>query len=132
MIIAGIGFKKDVSSEDVLLAIEKAFTYYAQDIKHLAALATSAEKACETALQKSAEILKVPLLTASREDMLSIASHCFTHSSHSLKQTGLPSLSEAAALFCAGHNARLLGARIIHHHITCALAFMAAPNGDLS
>jgi hypothetical protein len=56
-------------------------------------------------------------------DQLRAAAHlCVTHSEHSMKQYGIPSVAEAAALAGAGTGARLLVPRFVGRNATASVA----------
>jgi cobalt-precorrin 5A hydrolase len=56
-------------------------------------------------------------------DQLRAAAHlCVTHSEHSMKQYGIPSVAEAAALAGAGAGARLLIRRFVGRNTTASVA----------
>ena len=122
MIAAGLGYRNICTEEDILAALDKACRDYAVKRECLGMLVTSRIKKTDHAILNAAETLKVPLLFVSYEDLQTVSDRILTHSAISMKVTGSPCLSEAAALVAAGKHSRLLGARIIHHNVTCAIA----------
>ena len=64
----------------------------------------------------------VKLVFVPQADLEAAASRILTHSERVLAATGVPSLSEAAALAAAGPGARLLAPRVAVGPATCALA----------
>jgi Cobalamin synthesis G C-terminus len=71
----------------------------------------------DAALLRNLELVLLPL------DRLRAVSHlCVTHSKKSMKQYGIPSVAEAAALAAAGAGARLLLPRICGRRTTASVA----------
>jgi len=59
-------------------------------------------------------------------DRLRAAAHlCVTHSEKSMKQYGIPSVAEAAALAAAGAGARLLLPRFCGRNTTASVAILS-------
>lgn len=122
MIVAGIGSRKGASEREVLEAINAALATQHLDLAALSALATGGVKRAEKAISDAAQRLGLPLHIVEDGALQSTADRCLTVSERSLAWSGSPSLSEAAALATAGDGARLLGARLVHGSVTCALA----------
>lgn len=122
MIVAGIGSRKGTSEREVLEAINAALAAQSLDPSALSALATGGVKRAEKAIGDAAQRLGLPLHVIEDAALQSTADRCLTVSERSLAWSGAPSLSEAAALAAAGDGARLLGPRLVHGSVTCALA----------
>ncbi|MEX0809922.1 MAG: cobalamin biosynthesis protein [Dongiaceae bacterium] len=122
MRIAGIGCRTGVGVADVLAAIDAALDRHALGRDALAGVATIPQKASEPALTGAAELLRLPLLIATADDLRRVDGKVVTRSGASLAAAGLGSASEAAALAVAGKEARLLGPRIAVGAVTCAIA----------
>ena len=119
--IAGIGCRRGVTAEEVLLAIRSALSEYDLAIAKLEAVAILAQKGDEHGVSEAARILGLPLLKVSPNEIL------ITHSrsERSLAATGQHSASEAAALAATRSGGRLIGPRIIVGPVTCAIALGA-------
>ena len=70
--------------------------------------------------RRGARGLDLILLTL--DDLRATAHLCMTHSEHSMKQYGIPSVAEAAALAGAGAEARLLIPRFLGRNTTVSVA----------
>lgn len=122
MRVAGIGCRKGVAAADVLAAIDAALADSGLPRSALDALATVPLKRDEPALHAASATLGLPLLVPADSEIVAAAARTVTRSAASLAATGAPSASESAALAAAGPNARLLGARRIVGHVSCAIA----------
>lgn len=122
MIVAGIGCNSGAGTADILEAISAAMASAGVAPGTLAALATVPSKAGEAAISDAAYRLGVQLVVADETALAEAATRCMTQSAMSFAATGTPSAAEASALAAAGPQARLLGPRIAHGPVTCALA----------
>ncbi len=122
MIIAGIGCRRGGSADWVQAAIDAALAQVGRTRSEISALATSPARAGEPAIKSIAQALGVALVTVSEADLAAAAPRCLSDSPRVRAATGLPSVSECAALAAAGLKARLLAPRSIHEGATCALA----------
>jgi cobalt-precorrin 5A hydrolase len=122
MIVAGIGCRRGASSEDVVSLIFTALSSFCIAHEDLNAIATETLKADEQGIANAAWRLSVPLIRCPVVDLGRVADRVITHSLRVQAIKGVPSIAEASALVAAGHNARLLGARIVANNITCAIA----------
>jgi cobalt-precorrin 5A hydrolase len=122
MRVAGIGCRRDVATADVLAAIDMALAVTRSPRAALQALATIPLKRDEPALRAASRELGLRLLVPSQDHVDAAAGRTLTCSAASLAATGTPSASESAALAAAGTGSRLLGPRIVHGHVTCAIA----------
>lgn len=122
MIVAGIGCRRDASSADILAAIEAARLRHRLSPTAIHAIATVDRKQHEPGLKDAAKALDLPLLIAPETAAHHAAT--LTQSTTSLETTGLPSVSEAAALAACGEGGRLLGPRVAVAGATCALALV--------
>jgi len=122
MIVAGIGCRRGTLSEDIvsLILVTLGNLDIAQD--RLDAIATEASKADERGIADAARSLSVRLIRCSIADLDRVADRVVTRSSRVQALKGVPSIAEASALVAAGHNARLLGARVAAEKATCAIA----------
>jgi cobalt-precorrin 5A hydrolase len=122
MIVAGIGCRRGTLSQDIVSLILATLGNLdiAQD--RLDAIATEASKADERGIADAARSLSVRLIRCSIADLDRVADRVVTRSSRVQALKGVPSIAEASALVAAGHNARLLGARVAAEKATCAIA----------
>lgn len=122
MIAAGFGFRSICTAEDLYQALQKVCESYQIPLEYISILATSTMKQEDPILVDLNQRLKKKILYFSYSDLTHISDRLKTHSAISLKVSGSPCLSEAAALCAAGANSYLLGPRIIQNNVTCALA----------
>ncbi len=122
MMVAGVGFKKNASSEEILEALNQALQFHRLKHKDLDAFATLDEKSTQDSLCLVAKNLNIPVVPLSRERLKQFSSKTITKSETSMIIQGLPSLAETAALAAIGNHATLLGPRIKSKEATCALA----------
>jgi cobalt-precorrin 5A hydrolase len=127
MIVAGIGCKKGSSEQAVMDAITTALAAHKLNLSALDALATAGVKANEAAIFEAARRFGLGVKVVDDLSLRSSADRCATHSEKSLAFSGVPSLSEAAALAAAGNGATLLGPRLVQNGVTCALARSGEP-----
>lgn len=116
MIVAGFGFRSEVSEEALMEALELAGGLRAEKI------ATAGDKAVATAFVALAERLGLPVVAVPQEALTAQAVE--TQSRASLKARGVGSVAEAAALYAAGEGGRLMAPRVVSgdRAATCALA----------
>jgi len=122
MIIAGIGCRRNGSAAWVQAAIDAALAQCGRSRADVTALATSPARAAEPAILSVARELGVELVTVPDADLAAAAPRCLSDSPRVRAATGLPSVSECAALAAGGPAAKLLAPRSIHEGATCALA----------
>ncbi|MBI4725511.1 MAG: cobalamin biosynthesis protein [Rhodomicrobium sp.] len=68
--------------------------------------------------------MKLELVLLSLDELKAVAPHCVTHSEKSMKQYGIPSAAEAAALAAAGAGAQLLIPRFCSSNATASVAIV--------
>ena len=122
MIIAGLGFTSSATDEEIICAIKEAFECHDLRLDDLRLLATIESKKNAHALASAAQILRLPLEFITREELERASKYVITQSQISIAATGLPSLSESAALAALNSDGRLLGPRTVLGPVTCALA----------
>jgi cobalt-precorrin 5A hydrolase len=122
MIVAGIGCKRGTSSEEIVSLISAVLATHNIARDKLDAIATETLKADEAGIAGAAQQLAVCLVRCSLPDLDGIADKVLTYSERVRAIKGVPSIAEASALLAAGHNARLLGARVAAANATCAIA----------
>ncbi len=122
MIVAGIGCGRGTLSEDVVSLIFAALSNFGISHEDLSAIATETSKADGQGIANAARHLSVPLVRCPVADLGRVADQVMTRSLRVQAIKGVPSIAEASALVAAGHNARLLGARVAANKVTCAIA----------
>ena len=122
MIFAGLGSRADVRADEILAAVRAAAARHGVPLGRIGRLATGERKASQPAFAEAALKLGVPLEIVGEAALADVAERTLTRSGPSQAVTGLPSLSEAAALAAAGEGSALLGPRITLGSVTCALA----------
>lgn len=123
MIVAGLGFRTSATAAHIEAALDAALATYGIARSEVSRLATLDRKAASLVSST------LPVDALSDTDLAPFAARCLSQSEASLRETGVPSLAEAAALCAAerasGRRARLLGPRIATEAATCALATTA-------
>ncbi len=122
MIVAGVGCKAGASAREIEAAIGAALSQAGLESASLSLIATSSAKAHEAGLAAAAKDRGLKVVFVPQVDLEAAGSRTLTHSERVLAATGVPSLSEAAALAAAGPGARLLAPRTAVGPATCALA----------
>ena len=122
VMVAGIGCRSGVSTEQVESAVEAALANMQAAEHVLTAIATPAAKSHEPGIIAAAASRGIPLVLISQPDLEAANPATLTHSEHSMAAMNVHSVAEAAALAGAGPTARLLGPRIVVGPVTCALA----------
>ncbi len=88
----------------------------------IATLAALDRPALNGVLQEAAGRARLDLVLLTLDELRAAAHLCVTHSEHSMKQYGIPSVAEAAALAGAGTGARLLIPRLLGRNATASVA----------
>ena len=122
MIVAGVGFRRDVSTDELERVVRMALGLFQLPAERLDAVATESEKATDPAIGEAARRLSVRLMACTVEELDRVAGQVLTLSKLVLEAKGVPSIAEASALVVAGRNARLLGTRVATAQATCAIA----------
>jgi cobalt-precorrin 5A hydrolase len=122
VIHAGFGFSDRASADDLVAALDLALATHGLDRADVADVAVPANRRDAPVGLDAASALGVGLAVISPEALARAGPQCLTRSERSLAATGVPSAAEAAALAAAGPGGRLLGPRLVHGVVTCALA----------
>jgi cobalt-precorrin 5A hydrolase len=122
MIVAGIGFRRDITADELEKVVRLALGVCQLPAERLDAVATESDKATDPAVAEAARRLSVRLMGCTLEDLDRVAGQVLTPSKLVLEAKGVPSIAEASALVGAGRNARLLGTRVATAQATCAIA----------
>ena len=122
MIVAGVGFRRGTSADEIERVVRLALDTHDLPAERLQAIATESQKAAEPGLPEAARRLAVPFVPCRADELERVADKVLTRSRFVQKAKGVPSIAEAAAIAVAGRNARLLGARVATERATCAIA----------
>ena len=119
VIVAGIGCRQGVTAEAVIAALEEAARTHHVKIDFIA---TAPMKSDEPGLLEAATRLGMAFVVVAQADFEMAGARTLTRSDVSLKHSGSPSLSEAAALAALGSGSRLIAPRMVTGDMTVALA----------
>jgi cobalt-precorrin 5A hydrolase len=122
MIVAGVGCRAGASAGEVEAVIAAALDRAGLAASALSMIATSSAKGAEPGIAEAASCRGVRLVVVTQAAFEAAGARAVTRSERVLKLTGVPSVSEAAALAAAGPDARLILPRIAVGPATCALA----------
>ena len=124
MIVAGVGCRAGASAREVEAAIAVALDRAGLAARVLGMIATSSAKAGEPGIAAAASARGVKFVVVPQAEFEAAGARVVTHSERVLELTGVPSVSEAAALAAGGPDARLIAPRIVVGAATCALAII--------
>ena len=122
MIVAGVGFRRDVTADEIERVVRLALDVFRLPAERLEIVATESVKATDPAFSEAVRRLAATLVACTVDDLDRVAGRVLTLSKLVLEAKGVPSIAEASALVVAGRNGRLLGTRVATEHATCAIA----------
>ncbi|WP_230533666.1 cobalamin biosynthesis protein [Microvirga roseola] len=122
MIVAGVGFRRNVAADEIVALVEQAIARAALTGDALERLATVAPLAALPAFREAARRLAVDTASVAEPDLTAAAPRVGTQSARALAAYGVGSVAEAAALAAAGPRSELILERIASGSATCALA----------
>jgi cobalt-precorrin 5A hydrolase len=122
MIVAGMGFRRGVSAEEIEFALAQTLASLKSDQANLQCIAVPSRKGDERALATVVQARRVELVLVAQNALEAAGSRTVSHSIRSLEAMNVPSVAEAAALAAAGENGMLLRSRQIYGLVTCAIA----------
>ena len=122
MIVAGVGFRRDITADEIERVVRLALDVFRLPAERLEAVATESAKATDPASAEAVRRLAATLVACTIDDLDRVAGRVLTLSKLVLETKGVPSIAEASALVVAGRNGRLLGTRVATEHATCAIA----------
>jgi cobalt-precorrin 5A hydrolase len=122
MIVAGVGCRSGASAGEVEAAIAAALDRAGLGARALGMIATFSVKGSEPGIVEAASGRGVKLVVVGQAAFEAAGARAVTRSERVLSLTGVPSVSEAAALAAGGPDARLLVPRVAVGPATCALA----------
>jgi cobalt-precorrin 5A hydrolase len=122
MIVAGMGCRAGASAREVEAAIAAALDRAGLAATALGMIATSPAKGAEPGIAAAASERGLRLVVVPQAAFEAAGARAVTRSDRVFTLTGVPSVSEAAALAAGGPGARLLTPRIAVGPVTCALA----------
>ena len=121
-VVAGIGFRRAAAAAEIIALVHRALREAGLAPDALAAIATAADRAGEPAIREAAAAFGLTPGALAPAALAQADARVVTRSVRieALRRVG--SLAEAAALACAGPQARLVLPRIASAGATCALA----------
>jgi len=122
MIVAGVGCRAGASAREIETAIAAALDGAGLAPGALGMIATSSAKGGEPGIAAAASGRGVKLVVVPQAAFEAAGARAVTRSERVLALTGVPSVSEAAALAAGGPGARLIAPRVAVGPATCALA----------
>ncbi len=122
MIVAGVGCRAGASAREVEAAIVAALDRAGVAAGSLGMIATSYAKRGEPGIAAAALERGVKFVVVPQAEFEAAGSRAVSRSERVLALTGVPSVSEAAALAAGGPAARLIAPRVAVGPATCALA----------
>lgn len=120
---AGFGYRRHATARALCEALEQALAPWQATAVDISAIGVPASRCERAAVHSLARWLGATVVWLPLE--LLRAQVVWSRSAHSLRETGLPCVSEACALAATGASypkARLLAARTVTPDATCALA----------
>jgi cobalt-precorrin 5A hydrolase len=127
MIVAGVGCRAGTKASEIEAAIAAALDRAGLDASALDMIATSSARGAEPGIAAAASGRGVELVVVTQDAFEEAGARAVTRSERVLRLTGVPSVSEAAALAAGGPSARLILPRISVGPATCALASVGDP-----
>ena len=122
MIAAGVGFRSGAGAAEIAALVREAEKRAGVRAGDLAVLATIDDRAAEQAFVEAAAMLAIPAASVGQEEAQGASARVATRSNRVLARYGVGSVAEAAALWAAGEESRLVLPRIASAKVTCALA----------
>ncbi|WP_245444566.1 cobalamin biosynthesis protein [Microvirga sp. KLBC 81] len=122
MIVAGVGFRRNVDADEIVALVEQALARAAVAREALDQLATVEALAALSAFSEAARRLAVTPISVAEQVLIAAAPRGSTHSARSMVAHGVGSVAEAAALAAGGPQSELILERIASASATCALA----------
>jgi len=127
-IVAGVGSRRGVSSEEVVAAVRGAMARHEVKLCDISVMATPAMKGGEAGIIKAALDLGLLLVMVPQVQLEAAGARAMTHSERVVALMGVPSVAEASALAVAGRRSTLIGPRFVLGAVTCALAREGEPS----
>ncbi|CDG54817.1 MULTISPECIES: cobalamin biosynthesis protein [Halomonadaceae] len=114
--IAGFGFRREATVGSLGQALDQLVEHYGAIDKLAAA------RSMLPLVEKLGQLRHIEVIAVSDAELTKVTT--LTHSTQSMQARGTGSVAEAVALLAAGHNAKLVGSRIISadRQATAALA----------
>ena len=122
MIVAGVGCRAGASAREIEAAIAAALARAGLAAGALGMIATSFAKGNEPGIAAAASGRGVKFVVVPQAEFEAAGARAVTRSERVLALTGVPSVSEAAALAAGGPASRLIAPRVAVGPATCALA----------
>jgi cobalt-precorrin 5A hydrolase len=122
VIIAGLGFRKDISALELERALAAALKDLHIDDSRLKAIAIPAGKGEQVVIAAVAAARGVTVRRIEQPHLEAADARSISRSARAMQTFNVQCVAEAAALAGAGAKARLLAPRMIVGPVTCALA----------
>ncbi len=122
MIVVGLGVRQNVTADEIEAIIQAALEEQKFTLGQLDLIAAIDRDDIAKAMSEAASKMMKPMTLISIARLKAEAKRCQTHSAASMKQVGVPSVAEAAALAALGEDGLLISPRIKHPTVTAALA----------
>ncbi len=118
--IIGVGCRKNAKCSDIIEAIKQAARQANIDLNNIRLLASADIKYNETGLLEASQILNIPIRFIS-SNQIKNTRRIFQCHPFVQKKVNMPAVAEPAALL-AGVRTRIILPRIVHNHVTVAIA----------
>ena len=120
--VLGIGSKKNINLENVLIAIKKAMKDLKIELNRIDIIATGVMKSDERAIIESCDILKKPLAIVDIETIKNFDCEDCSKSDFVKSKFGIDGLCEQCALIVSGENSQLIYKKTSFDGVTVAIA----------
>jgi cobalt-precorrin 5A hydrolase len=126
-LVVGLGARKDISGEAVLIAIKEALQTLELPLKRIDTLATAEPKQDERGILKAADILGLPLEIVSLDQIKEFKHPDYSPSTLVKKTFGVGGICEPAALIAAGTYSQIIYRKKAINKVTVAVAVSRKP-----
>jgi cobalt-precorrin 5A hydrolase len=120
--VLGIGSRKNISIENVLLAINKAIKDLNLPVNRIDLLSTGSMKKNEKGIAEASKILKKPLCIVDIEELRNFKCEYCSKSSFVKEKFGIEGVCEQSALIVAGNGSKLIYRKTAFKGVTIAIA----------
>ncbi|WP_183436644.1 cobalamin biosynthesis protein [Methylobacterium sp. R2-1] len=128
-VVAGIGFRRATAAAEIVALLNRALAEAGLPSERLSAIATASDRAAEPTVREAAAAFGLAPTALDAAALTATDARVVTRSPRIEASRGVGSVAEAAALACAGPEARLLLPRITSGGATCALAVTDQASG---
>jgi cobalt-precorrin 5A hydrolase len=121
-IVVGVGSRKGVSTDAVLSAINNVCHHLGIPPQRIDCMATAEVKRNEAGIIGAAEVLSVPLIIVSLDDLKKFKHPHISESSFVREKFDVPGICEPVSLLVAGENSKLIYRKNVFDKVTVALS----------